>query len=553
MIFFGRIVLFLLFTGSLFANPKIALNKGTILKGEPLELSIEIGGSDPEVSLSKNVFSENGVTAEYIGLEDNTTIINSKITNKKIVKFRILTAKTGNLTTPKIILSINQQPFTAESIAFTVKPEKYTPRPKPMDSIFDQFFSGNFPGFQERAYANPNEDDIKIGFYTSRSRVYIGETVIGSFTLYYKNLERPNFERNEQDPLEFPFFTTELLPNVSINLPANASLDGVQYKIVPYNREIYALTPLRKGKYQLGGAKFSIEGNPLSYFSPMVKDSFKKSVEVLDIPNPRPTNFSGEVGDYQIKLAFTAKEAAVGVPIPFSIQINGQGTGAMFKDPLQNFCPQKKCKADITFLDENKVKKFTKLKTGEYGFESDSTFRYSLFPKEEGILNLGSVEVVFFNPNTESYETISFSFPEIRVKPAPIFTPKEIPTVSSVNFQLWGFYFVVTGLGLFAIYLLRTEILASAKKIFHRIPLDKFRTSPEIHLMDKAIGNKKGALLKVFLQEKGLNKAKVEELVRIKSKAGNAKFSEIYSQSDARQKEIILNLIKDILKENKLI
>ena len=75
----------------------------------------------------------------------------------------------------------------------------------------------------------------------------------------------------------------------------------------------------------------------------------------------------------------------------------------------------------------------------------------------------------------------------------------------------------------------------------------------EIGKLDKAIGNKKGALLKVFLQEKGLNRTKVEELVRLKSKSGNLKLAEIYAKSDAQHKELILNLTKEIIKENKLI
>jgi hypothetical protein len=553
MKYFGSILIFLFLTSGIFANPKVYLNKNTILKGEPLELLIEIGGADPEVSLSKNVFSENGVTAEYVGLEDNTTIINSKVTHKKIVKFRVVSSKVGNLTTPKIILSINQQPFTADALAFTVKPEKYTPKPRPMDPIFDQFFSGNFPGFQERAYVNPGDDDIKIGFYTSRPRIYVGETMVGSFTLYYRNLERPNFERNEQEPLEFPFFTNEHLPNVNISLPPKAFLDGGEYQIAPYNREIYALTALRKGKYTLGAAKFSIEGNPLSYFSPMVKESIKKTVEVLDLPSPRPNNFSGEVGDYRIKILLDSKETSVGIPISFSVQITGQGTGVLFKDPLQKFCKDNTCKADITFIDESKTKKFSKLKNGEYGFESEGVFKYSLFPKEKGKLNLGEVDIVYFNPNTAQYETSSFVFPEINIKEASIFLPKQIPSISSVNLKLWIFYFVVSGFVVFIFYLLRAEILNYSKTLFFKIPLKKDGIIPEIGRLDKAIGNKKGALLKVFLQEKGLNRTKVEELVRIKSKAGNLKLSEIYEHSDAQHKEIILNLTKEILKENKLI
>jgi hypothetical protein len=86
------------------------------------------------------------------------------------------------------------------------------------------------------------------------------------------------------------FFTSEHLPNVNISLPPKASLDGGEYYITPYNREIYALTALRKGKYSLGAAKFHIEGNPLSYFSPMIKESLKKTVEVLDLPSPKPVN-----------------------------------------------------------------------------------------------------------------------------------------------------------------------------------------------------------------------------------------------------------------------
>ena len=86
MKFFGNLVLFFFILIPVFADPpKVYLNKNTVLKGEPLELRIEVAGSDPEVSISKNVFSENGVTAEYLGVESNTTIVNMKVTQKKII------------------------------------------------------------------------------------------------------------------------------------------------------------------------------------------------------------------------------------------------------------------------------------------------------------------------------------------------------------------------------------------------------------------------------------------------------------------------------------
>src|SRR6185295_5647325 len=115
-----------------------------------------------------------------------------------------------------------------------------------------------------------------------------------------------------------------VLPNSTISLPPRASLNGGEYKIIPYDREVYALTALKKGKYQLGSAKFNVKGNLLSYFSPTLKKSLKKTIEVLDIPFPRPKNFSGEIGDYKIKILLDPKNAMVGIPIPFSVQISGQ-------------------------------------------------------------------------------------------------------------------------------------------------------------------------------------------------------------------------------------
>ena len=553
MKFFGSIIILLSLVPLLADPPKVYLNKNTVLKGEPLELRIEIAGSDSNVSISKNVFSENGVTAEYLGVESNTTIVNMKVTQKKIIKFRIVSSKSGNLITPKIIFSVDQQAYTADAIAFTVKPEKFVPRQRQVDPLFDQFFSGNFPGFRERSYVNPNEDDIKIGFYTSRSKLYVGETIIASFSLYYRNLEQPNFERHEQEPLEFPFFTSELLPNVNVSFPPKASLNGQEYNIAPYNREVYALTPLKKGKYQLGVAKFSVEGNPLSYFSPVVKESLKKTVEVLDLPSPKPNDFSGEVGNYKVKLSIDTKNVTVGNPVFFSVQISGEGTGVLFKDPLREFCKDNSCKAEITYIDESKTKKFAKLKNGEYGFESENIFKYSLYPKEQGKISLGDIAVVFFNPDTAKYETSAVSFPEIEVSQAPLFSPKTIPTFSSINYKLWIIYLVVSGFVGFVFYLLRAEILNYAKTIIAKIPIQTSGIHPDITKLDKTIGNKKGALLKVFLQGKGLNRTKVEELVRLKSNSGNLKLAEIYQRSDSHQKEIILNLIKEIIKENKLI
>ena len=86
-----------------------------------------------------------------------------------------------------------------------------------------------------------------------------------------------------------------------------------EYYITPYNREIYALTALKKGKYSLG-CKFHIEGNPLFLFSPMIKESLKK-MSKLWIYHPKASQFFWRGWEYKVKIIMDKKRTAVGIPI----------------------------------------------------------------------------------------------------------------------------------------------------------------------------------------------------------------------------------------------
>ncbi|MEM7184261.1 MAG: hypothetical protein AAF518_25405 [Spirochaetota bacterium] len=176
------------------------MSRQEVAQREPLYAIIEFSGN-PDIEPTKPVFSHKGVTAEYVGVEQKITSVNFNVTRKKIIKFRILTTKKGSLQTPELQILVNGKPRKFPPQTFLVNQKKYSRPPRPR-SILDRFFSSD--PFQERNYIEPSENDLLVFFHTSKSVMYVGEPIIGFFKVYYKNMDQPYFERNQNQTLAFP-------------------------------------------------------------------------------------------------------------------------------------------------------------------------------------------------------------------------------------------------------------------------------------------------------------------------------------------------------------
>jgi hypothetical protein len=550
MKFFGSL-LFFLFSFGLFAKSKVYLTKDQVLRGEPFFLQIELNG-DGEVETDKNIYSKEGVTLEYIGQEESINSTNFKVTRKKILKFRVLTTKTGNLETPSISYKLDGKEETVSPLKFTVKNEKYVAKANPFDNnIFDNFFNrDNFSDLANRNIEAPVPEDFIVQFFPLRKTIYVGESVLASFILYYKNVTNPNFNRIDQKAIEFPYFMTEILPNKLILKDQTEVLNGQTFSLLPYNSELYIITALRKGSYSLGESNFIIESGPFGMFQPIQKKAVKKTILVKELPSPKPANFSEQVGKYKFIIESNIVSVPLGEPIHFKLKVIGEGGLGNWKDPLQNYCIENECKGRIVFLNEEKTKTVDKLSNGEYGYKTETVFHYSYYPSMEGKIKLPLFKKNFFNPYTDTYEEVDISFPEYTVLAKLQIEKEVLPSSFSLYWKEYFLYTLVSLFSLFAIYLLRKEILKSIQNLFKKkslfkwIPIE-FKIPSEILEIDELIGNKKGTLLRVFLKNKGFDKLKIEELVELKSKT-NETLEEIYKKSNFEQKEKILFLVKEL-------
>ncbi|MCB1156277.1 MAG: BatD family protein [Leptospiraceae bacterium] len=540
----------LVFPLSLLAEVQFRLSKDTVLKGEPLYAIFEINGN-PDVVVPRNIFSKDSVTAEYIGIEQSFSSINFQVKRKKIVKFRVVTSKHGTLSLPEIQINVDGKTYSSGNVSFTVKNKRYKVQ-KPT-SIFDRIFNGRDP-FRNYNYIEPAEDDIRIQFALNKEKVYVGETVVGYYKILYTNMSKPYFERNQMKNMEFPFFTSELLDGVSISLSETETVNNRIYDLIPYNKEIYALTPLKEGTFVLGNTHFDVEGNPDTYFTARVMEAKGIKVKVKGLPNPQPVDFSGEVGKYELKVNLEANTIGLGQNLELRLKVFGEGAGLLIRDPLSSLCKNGACADfDITYIRETRDRKFTKLQNGSHGFYSNTEFFYSLRPRKEGNLLPGNVKIVFFNPSSEKYETASAEIPAIYVskssfdsKESGIYRPKKEP------FH-WFPYFLgfslVLGFG-FSIFFFRVRIVKHGINILALFNLKILPLEPESLMeLDRVIGMKKGALLKNSLLEKGFQKQKVYELLQLKRNCNNQSLLELYQKSDNLQKEYLLKFATDFFKE----
>jgi hypothetical protein len=539
----------------IFAEPSARLSKSKILKGEPLQLFVEFQGKS-SVRNVQVVTTQNGVSAEYLGVEENISIVNGKVSQKKILKYRVITPKDGSLQTPEIKVVENGTEVMVPSIPFQVSKEKYVEQATEVDDLgglFDQMFGYKRNRPTRRAEAI-NPKDVHAFFHLNRDKVYVGETVVGYYALYYKNVSRLFLERNEMKSVEFPYFTSELLTNVTIETSATDVYKGEVYNIQPYQREVYALTPLRKGKFEIGSAQFSLIDTIDAMLSQNSISAQPKTVRVLELPEPIPSNFSGEVGDYKLNIKSKQESIHLGEPFQIELIISGKGTGLLFKDPVSSFCQSQACKARFSLLGEKRDRRFVKLSEGKYGFASNVSFTYSFFPEQEGVFDLGEMEISYFNPEMENYQVSRAKFPSIVVKPARILADTDVEGSG-------GFYKVLLVCLLsmsagFLVYRFLPDLkngIQEFSRFQDKLPSylkDRFGlVPPEIEDIESIVGKKTDALLKNYLIQKGYPPHLAEELTRWKRVKGNRNFLEIYKELKNQEKAEIVKLVRELLKE----
>ncbi|TGL88312.1 hypothetical protein EHQ68_10850 [Leptospira congkakensis] len=365
--------------------------------GEHAKLEVKVHGDKPFRALQTNI-KKNGVRVRFSGSGTETQIINFKVSRSQILNYYVDTESEGTFKLPEISVEYDQKAYTSPAIPFKVSKKSAHPQ--------NQFFNP----FQIESNDSPTEGSPEVAFHTNKSVFYKGEPVVGYFVLYYNGYRQPFLERDPNESISFPYFLSETLRQVSVQIEPEIQRNNVLKKTLVYDKEIYGLTPIKSGRFQIGKTKF-ISGDSLRFNSLQeTVNTTQATVTVLDLPPTKLSNFTGAIGNFKLSLTQFPKEIHEGETAYFEITVEGDGG-------YEGINPNKTSEKKTQLISQNKTKTFRKLDSGDYGFYSIVRFQYAYQTSRNNKLQLEPYTFSFFSLKEKQYKTISIDFPEIPILP----------------------------------------------------------------------------------------------------------------------------------------
>ncbi|MET0593832.1 MAG: BatD family protein [Polyangiaceae bacterium] len=282
------------------------------------------------------------------------------------------------------------------------QPVPSTPNP------FDPF--GMFPRFPnffdqpevEERQAEPQVDpeiaidqplDSKVFL---RSTIDKREPVVGeqvTLTVYvYQRVGMVEYT-DAHEPSLPDFYRRELLQHGVEPETKRITLNGVGWLVKPIFK--VALFPLRAGEIDIGPMQLTLNSRSLG-LQQAVRASQTLRLHVSEPPAAgRPVGYQmGDVGAYTLSATVDPRTTEVGGAIGVTIVLGGVGNVPnAIRVPLSS---------SFEWL-EPQARENIEIENGK--IRGSRTFTYVVRPKTPGALELGTVSLPFWNPNTKSYET----------------------------------------------------------------------------------------------------------------------------------------------------
>ncbi len=399
--FLGLTVLFLIqFAAALSgmaAEPKLTavLAEPTVAVGESttLVLSIQNGGGLAEIPNPKS----NGLRIEFRGQSFQTRIENFTASQSIELTYEVSGDAPGTYTIPST----------------PVQTEKGVLQTPPIQLVVQAGTSA--PSKAATSFA-----EISL----QKNSAYIGESIITELKLYVDS--RIRWEPETRPNLEGEGFTRLKLTTPTVEKTLR---DGVTYDVLVFR---IVLTPSKAGKLTIGPCeiRFRAESqqnrsrSPVDsllgqFFASTQVRSYSSKASAIELevkPLPvegRPPDFSGAVGVFQLQAAASPSKVKLGDPITLQTTISGSGNFDRVNAPeLQTTAGWNVYPAKSDFQPDE-----------ELGMTGRKLFEQALIP-ESPQTQLPELRFSFFNPETQSYETLKSGLTPIVVEGIPKPTPQ---------------------------------------------------------------------------------------------------------------------------------
>ena len=282
----------------------------------------------------------------------STTVINGKMSSSysQVITMLYQAVTPGRHTLGSASITADGKRLSTRPVTIEVLPSGSTPAPQSPYSSAPQpapqpSAPGNAPDYsdpmKQSAGSNVNPNDFFVKVSMSKDVVYEQEAVVCTIKLYTRyNVSA--FHCTQQP--SFNGFLIEELP-VSNNFQLVEMVNGQRYataelkKCILYPQESGTLT-ITSGNYDVQLVQYDVYSTPIGSISKPVPIDIKvssnaASVNIRPLPEPKPANFSGAVGNFSVS---TRIKPTAGfktyAPATYSIIVSGTGNLKYIQNPM---------------------------------------------------------------------------------------------------------------------------------------------------------------------------------------------------------------------------
>ena len=326
--------------------------------------------------------------------QSSTNIINGKVTSSSSITFTyiLMADKEGDYSIPGATVVADGNPYVSNSVKIKVLPPDQTQN----------------QGSASRNQASNSQISNKELFITataSKTNVYEQE----AFLLTYKIYTQVNLTGLRGDMPDLKGFHTQ-----EVELPRQKQWTLEHYNGRNYNTTVYSqyvLFPQQSGKLEIPSITFEgvvteviPSSDPFDIFSGGRSRDIKKNIvtpkltiNVKSLPEGKPSNFSGGVGDFTMSSSISTQELKTNDAVTIKVIISGTGNMKLINTPEVAF-PQ-----DFEIYDPKVDNKFSLTREGLAG---SKVIEYLAIPRHAGEFTIPSIEFTYFDLKTQSYKTL---------------------------------------------------------------------------------------------------------------------------------------------------
>ena len=327
------------------------------------------------------------------------------------------------------------------SASLTVKGDKISSQPFDIKVVPDDGSHasnsgsgyGGGQGSQGGQQQNTNDPqvsgkDLFLKLVPSKKSAYVGEQVVLTYKLYTK-VPVSSVSLSKM-PSYAGFWTKDISDNSGTLKQSSEYVNGIEYTTAEIQKVI--VVPQRSGKLTIDPmtmecvAQIRTErntGRSQDPFEAFFNDPFFNrnivnvqkelssqsfTLDVKNLPeNGKPASFAGAVGNYNFKSDIDKTELSTNEAVTVTLTVSGTGNIELLQMPTPVFPP------DFEVYDP---KVNTSTNVGAQGLNGTKKAEYLAIPRRAGSFTIPAVEFSYFNPSTETYETVSSEPYEIKVE-----------------------------------------------------------------------------------------------------------------------------------------